>query len=296
VRIPGEAAGERLDRFVAGLPEVGSRAHAARLLASGAVRLDGEAPAKSHRLEGGELLEVEPDDLARGRLEAESGPPDLCVAHEDEHLLIVDKPAGLVVHPSAGHEGGTLVHALLERGIAGGEDPERPGIVHRLDRDTSGLLVLAQSEEAHGRLLDLVRRRLLDRRYLALVRGRPRSRRGRIEAPIGRDRHDPLRHSLDTDTPRDAVTHFEVVQLLPSHALLAVRLETGRTHQIRVHLAAIDLPVVGDAVYGIPDPELGRQFLHANSLEFLHPFTGEPVRAESPLPDELQAALARFAS
>jgi 23S rRNA pseudouridine1911/1915/1917 synthase len=189
-----------------------------------------------------------------------------------------------------------LVQALLDRGIAGGDVPERPGIVHRLDRDTSGLLVVARSEEAYTRLQDLVRQRALERRYLALVRGRPRSRSGRIEAPIGRDRHDPLRQSLDTDTPRDAITHFEVDRMLPKHALLSIRLETGRTHQIRVHLAAIDLPVVGDPVYGVPDRELGRQFLHANRLSFPHPFGGRAVEVESPLPDELQAALARLAS
>jgi 23S rRNA pseudouridine1911/1915/1917 synthase len=258
------------------------------------VRLDGESPVKSHRLEGGELLEVQPGKERGPTLEAE--PRELRFAYEDEHLLVVDKPAGLVVHPATGHERGTLVHALLERGIAGGDVRDRPGIVHRLDRDTSGLLVVARSDDAYRRLQDLVRTRLLDRRYLALVRGRPRSRRGRIEAPIGRDRHDPLRQSLDSETPRDAVTHFEVVQLLPAHTLLAVRLETGRTHQIRVHLAAIELPIVGDAVYGVPDPELGRQFLHAAGLEFPHPFTGELVKAESPLPEELQAALARFAA
>jgi 23S rRNA pseudouridine1911/1915/1917 synthase len=202
----------------------------------------------------------------------------------------------MVVHPSAGHAGGTLVQALLDRGIAGGDVPERPGIVHRLDRDTSGLLVVARSEEAYTRLQDLVQQRVPERGYLALVRGTPRSRSGRIEAPIGRDRHDPLRRSLDTDAPREAITHFEVERLLPRHALLSVRLETGRTHQIRVHLAAIDLPVVGDPVYGVSDPALGRQFLHANRLSFPHPFSGEPVEAESPLPEELQAALARLAS
>jgi 23S rRNA pseudouridine1911/1915/1917 synthase len=276
------------------VPEVASRAEAERLLASGAVRVDGELRAKSHRLVGGELVELDagqPQDVA---LVPETR--ELPIAYEDEHLLVVDKPAGMVVHPSAGHSGGTLVQALLDRGIAGGDVPERPGIVHRLDRDTSGLLVVSRSQEAYTRLQDLVRQRTLDRRYLALVRGRPRSRSGRIEAPIGRDRHDPLRRSLDTDTPRDAITHFEVERLLPKHALLSVRLETGRTHQIRVHLAAIDLPVVGDPVYGVSDPELGRQFLHANRLSFPHPFGGEPVEAESSLPGELQAALARLAS
>jgi 23S rRNA pseudouridine1911/1915/1917 synthase len=279
---------------VAGLPEVASRAEAERLLAAGAVRVDGEPRPKSHRLQGGELLEVDVAERQEVGLEPEER--ELRIAYEDEHLVVVDKPAGMVVHPSAGHAGGTLVQALLERGIAGGDVAERPGIVHRLDRDTSGLLVVARSEEAHGRLQDLVRKRQLDRRYLTLVRGRPRSRSGRIEAPIGRDRHDPLRQSLETDTPRGAVTHFEIERLLPGHALLSIRLETGRTHQIRVHLRAIELPVVGDPIYGVSDPELGRQFLHANRLSFPHPLTGEPVEAESPLPEELQAALARLAS
>jgi 23S rRNA pseudouridine1911/1915/1917 synthase len=155
-------------------------------------------------------------------------------------------------------------------------------------------MVVARSEEAHRRLQGLVRRRLLERHYSALVVGHPRSRRGRIEAPIGRDRRDPFKHSLDTDTPRDAVTHFEVVKLLPRHSLLDVKLETGRTHQIRVHLAAIDLPVAGDPVYGRPR-ELGleRQFLHAGRLAFPHPFTEERVEVESPLPQDLTLALDR---
>src|SRR5205823_4699929 len=208
------------------------------------------------------------------------------------HLLVVDKPAGLVVHPGAGHTRGTLVHGLLAHDAAGGEDPERPGIVHRLDRDTSGLLVVARSDEAHARLQRLVRDRMLERGYLALVRGRPRSRRGRIDAPIGRDRRDPTRHSLDTETPRQATTHFEVEHLLPRHALLAVRLETGRTHQIRVHLAAIDLPVAGDPTYGIRgDLGLERQFLHAARLAFAHPVTAAPIDVSSPPPPDLAAAL-----
>jgi 23S rRNA pseudouridine1911/1915/1917 synthase len=155
-------------------------------------------------------------------------------------------------------------------------------------------MVVARSDESHRRLQALVRRRALERHYRALVVGRLRSRSGRIEAPIGRDRRDPLRHSLDTETPRDAVTHFEVVELLPRHALLDVRLETGRTHQIRVHLASIDLPVAGDPVYGRPQElGLGRQFLHAARLAFEHPFTARPVLAESPLPGDLAAALER---
>ena len=281
---------ERLDRAVAGRPEVGSRAFAERLIADGSVLVDGEQRQKSHRLEGGEDVVVElpatPAPLAPEAM-------DLRVAWEDEHLLIVDKPAGVVVHPGIGHESGTLVHGLLALDAAGG-DEDRPGIVHRLDRDTSGLLVVARSEEAHAKLQDLIRRREVERRYLALVMGTPRSRTGRIEAPIGRDRADRSRHSLDTPTPRRAVTRFEVVEQLGPRALLQVKLETGRTHQIRVHLEAIDLPISGDPVYGVAgDLDLERQFLHAAGLAFDHPLTGERIEADSPLPDDLAAALER---
>jgi 23S rRNA pseudouridine1911/1915/1917 synthase len=291
VAVPPQAAGERLDRFLAGVEEVGSRAAAERLLAERKVLVDGSPRTKSHRLEGGEEIELEAPERRESELEPEE--LDLRVAYEDEHLLVVDKPADLVVHPSAGHASGTLVHGLLGHAVAGGEEAGRPGIVHRLDRDTSGLLVVARSDEAHRRLQLLLRRRELEREYLALVRGRPRSKAGRIEAAIGRDRSDPTRVSLDTATPREAATNFELVELLPAHALLRVRLETGRTHQIRVHLAAIDLPVSGDPVYGVPgDLGLERQFLHSARLAFTHPFTGARVETDSPLPPDLEAALA----
>jgi 23S rRNA pseudouridine1911/1915/1917 synthase len=290
--VPPEAAGERLDRFLALLEEVGSRAAAERLIEEGRVLVDGAPRPKSHRLDPGEQLAIDVPEWRPSRLEPED--LDLRVTWEDEHLLVVDKPAGIVVHPSAGHAEGTLVHGLLGHAIAGGGEGERPGIVHRLDRDTSGLLVVARSEEAHRRLQRLLRRRELVREYVALVRGRTRSRAGRIEAPIGRDRHDPTRMSLDTANPREAVTEFELVELLPRHALLRVRLVTGRTHQIRVHLAAIELPVAGDPIYGVEgDLGLERQFLHAARLAFPHPFTEEPVEADSPLPADLQAALDR---
>ena len=272
---------------------MGSRAAAERLLGDGAALVDGEVRPKSHRLAGGERVELAVPEAAPSGLEREEVP--LRIAYEDDDVLVIDKPAGVVVHPSPGHASGTLVQGLVGL-AAGGEDEERPGIVHRLDRDTSGLLVVARSDEAYARLQELVRDRALERRYKALVRGRPRSWTGRIEAPIGRDRHDPTRHSLDTDTPREAITHFEVERLLRRHAQLDVRLETGRTHQIRVHLAAIGLPVVGDTVYGVPDERLKRQFLHAWRLAFPHPLRDERVEVESPLPAELQAALARFDS
>jgi 23S rRNA pseudouridine1911/1915/1917 synthase len=286
LRVPGEAAGERLDVFLAA--HAGSRTAAQRLIDGGHVTVDGEARAKRHVLTGGEIVAVTPPPDAAP--EAELPPAPYAVAYEDEHLFVIDKPPGVVVHPGHGHRQGTLVQALAGK-VAGGDDPERPGVVHRLDRDTSGLLVVARSEEAHNRLKRLVQRRQLERTYLALVRGRPRSRAGRIEAPLGRDRRDPTRQSLDTDRPRDAVTHFELVEQLDEYALLRVRLETGRTHQIRVHLAAIGLPVVGDPVYGVPEPALGRQFLHATRLAFTHPFTGDRMDAESPLPPELSRYL-----
>jgi 23S rRNA pseudouridine1911/1915/1917 synthase len=254
------------------------------------VRVDGKVRGKSHRLAGGEEIEIDEPEVSAP--EPPAALPELTIAYADEHLLVVDKPAGVVVHPAPGHAAGTLAQALAAAGAAGGEE-DRPGIVHRLDRDTSGLLVVARSHETHERLQRLVRRRKLTREYLALVAGKPRSRRGTIEAPIGRDRHDRLRQSLDTDTPRAAVTHFELEELLPRYTLLRVRLETGRTHQIRVHLGAIDLPVAGDSVYGVAAPDLGleRQFLHAARLEFVHPVTGAAVDVSSPLPADLAAAL-----
>jgi 23S rRNA pseudouridine1911/1915/1917 synthase len=289
--VPPESAGERLDRFLAQLPEIGSRTVAERLLGGGSVLVDGRARAKSYKLEGGEQVEFEPPPAPASTLEPEA--MDLVVPYEDQHLLVVDKPAGIVVHPARGHARGTLVHGLLAWDAEGGDEPDRPGIVHRLDRDTSGLLVVARSADAHRKLQDLVRARTVTREYVALVVGRPRSRTGTIEAPIGRDRHEPLRHSLETDVPREAVTHFEVEELFPGHALLRVTLETGRTHQIRVHLAAIDLPVAGDPMYGRPrELGLGRQFLHARRLAFTHPITGEAVDVSSPLPPDLEAALA----
>ena len=213
---------------------------------------------------------------------------------EDEHLLVVDKPAGLVVHPGAGVSDGTLVQLLAGK-LAGGPDPDRPGVVHRLDRDTSGLLVLARSETVHAALQEAIRRREVEREYLALVAGRPGSRRGTIDAPIGRDRANRTVMSTRTDKPRDAVTHFEVVEELPGRALLLVRLETGRTHQIRAHMAAIGHPVCGDQAYGgrVSGRELGleRQFLHSARLTFSHPITGERVECESKPPADLRRAL-----
>jgi 23S rRNA pseudouridine1911/1915/1917 synthase len=214
------------------------------------------------------------------------------IAYEDEHLLVIDKAPGLVVHPARGHREQTLSQLLAGR-VSGG-DPERAGIVHRLDRDTSGLLVVARSEDAHALLQKAIADREVQREYLALVLGRPPARTGTIEAPIGRDRRDRLLMSIDTDAGREARTHFEIEQMLAEAVLLRVVLDTGRTHQIRVHLAAIGLPVAGDPRYGrVGAFGLQRQFLHATRLAFAHPVTGEPVDVVSELPADLRDALRR---
>ncbi|HEX6390309.1 MAG TPA: RluA family pseudouridine synthase, partial [Solirubrobacteraceae bacterium] len=225
-----EAAGERLDSVLAG--PLGSRTRAARLIAAGAVTVDGVAVQKRFVLSGGETIEVDESREPVAELDPGPGEPaPFAVAFEDEHLLVVDKPAGVVVHPAVGNRSGTLAQALAGR-AAGGEEG-RPGIVHRLDKDTSGLLVVAKSEDVHRALKAQLQRREITREYLALVDGRPPARAGTIDAPIGRDRRVRVRMSTDTGEPRDAVTHFELVEALPTTTLLRVRLETGRTHQIR---------------------------------------------------------------
>jgi 23S rRNA pseudouridine1911/1915/1917 synthase len=214
------------------------------------------------------------------------------IAFSDEHLLIVDKGPGVVVHPARGHREGTLSQLLAED--AAGGDPERAGIVHRLDRDTSGLLVVARSEEVHRRLRAAMSQRLIRREYLALVQGRPPARSGTIEAPIGRDPRARTRMAVGGASARAARTHFTLERALHGTSLLRLRLETGRTHQIRVHLRAIGLPVCGDPTYGVAGVlGLERQFLHAARIAFEHPVTGEPIDVSSPLPEDLRSALAR---
>jgi len=214
------------------------------------------------------------------------------VAYEDEHLLVIDKAPGVVVHPAKGHREDTLSQ-LLAPSAAGG-DPERAGIVHRLDRDTSGLLVVARSERAHALLQKALARREIEREYIALVHGRPPARRGTIEAPIGRDARVRTRMAVGGAHAREARTHFELDRALAEHSLLRLTLDTGRTHQIRVHLRAIGHPVAGDPEYGTRGAlGLRRQFLHAARLAFAHPLGGQRIEVRSPLPADLRQALAR---
>ncbi len=289
------AVGARIDVFLGARDEVGSRAEAQRLILDGRVLVDGAVPRKRDVVTEGAVIEV--------RLRAEETSelvPDASiafrVAYEDPHLLVVDKPAGLVVHPARGHATGTLVHGLLGLAAAGGDDPTRPGIVHRLDRDTSGLMVVARSDTAHRRLQQMLRDRDIDRRYLVLVHGEPPPAFS-IDRPIARHARDRLRMAVvNTGTGREAITHLRVIERFTGVALCEARLETGRTHQIRVHLESAGFPVVGDPVYGRRADRRGldRQFLHAYKLSFTHPIAGcEPVACESPLPHELELSLNR---
>jgi 23S rRNA pseudouridine1911/1915/1917 synthase len=288
---PAEA-GRRLDAVVGSFEEVGSRAEAQRLIDAGRVTVDGQVRAKRHLLAVGQVLEIRPTPMPTSTLVPADVP--MTVRYEDEHLLVVDKPAGVVTHPSAGHPEGTLVHGLLAHAIAGGKDPTRPGIVHRLDRDTSGLLVVARSERAHRRLQRALRDRHVERHYLALVHGATPPALT-VDRPIGRDRKVRTRMAIDDVEGRVAVTHMRRLEDLGRFTLADVRLETGRTHQIRVHLDSVGHPVVGDRVYGRREETLGldRQFLHAARLAFPHPETGEPIEVESPLPHDLELALRR---
>ena len=295
VTVPGALGGERIDRAVALLTGL-SRSEINVLIESGAVQAGGRTIAsRSRKLVAGEVLLVEvPERQDRALV------PDATVlvpvVFEDEHILVVDKPAGLVVHPGAGNQGGTMVHGLLARhpelaGVGGDED--RPGVVHRLDAGTSGLLVVARTEEAFHLLVSQLAARTVERRYRALVHGRVAAPAGLVDGPIGRDPRDPTRHAVAAGG-KEARTRYEVLDRNEATTLLACRLETGRTHQIRVHLAAIGHPLVGDVLYGGRlDLGLTRPYLHAHRLAFDHPATGERVAFESPVPPDLVEADAR---
>lgn len=298
--VPAALDGQRLDRVVALVVDV-SRADAAAVVDAGGVRVDGAVVTSGKvRLAEGQRIEVDPDAVPR------AGPPvadpgvELEVVHADEHVIVVDKPAGLVVHPGAGNPAGTLVNGLLAAfpELVGVGEPDRPGIVHRLDAGSSGLLVVARTEAARAALIEQFASRRAGRTYTALTWGHPAAPHGVVDAPIGRDRRDPLRMAVVADG-RPARTEYEVVARYdrPNEvALLTCRLETGRTHQIRVHLASIGHPLVGDTVYGGRRPVLGldRPFLHAAKLSFDHPADGERRTFTSELPADLTALLARL--
>lgn len=296
LEVPATLAGERVDRAVA-LLTGWSRAEVQALIDQDAVRVDGRAVAKSRRLEEGDVVELLAEPAAAGLPVAQAIP--VTVIDADDAVIVVDKPAGLVVHPGAGHPDGTLVNGLLAiyPELAGVGDPARPGIVHRLDRDTSGLMVVARTPAAYDALVAALAARTVDRQYLALVRGVPEAASGLIDAPIGRSVRRPTRMAV-REGGRQARTRYEVLQQFtdPPCSLLRCSLETGRTHQIRVHLAAIHHPVVGDPAYGgaTAGLALARPFLHAAALAFAHPISGEHREFASPLPPDLRQVLDRL--
>jgi 23S rRNA pseudouridine1911/1915/1917 synthase len=296
--VPGSLEGERVDRAVA-LLTGWTRSEVQELVAQGAVLVDGQAVAKSRRLVAGEMIELLAEPVAQGHPQPDPTVVPV-VRYEDDDLLVVSKPAGLVVHPGAGHPDHTLVNGLLASHpeVAGVGDPARPGIVHRLDRDTSGVLVVARTPEAYAALVEMLAAHEVERRYVALVWGHLDAPRGVVDAPIGRSVRRPTRMAV-REGGRSARTSYEVrtEYATPAVSLLDCALETGRTHQIRVHLQAIGHPVVGDAAYGGARSALdpGRPFLHAQSIAFRHPIRRTPVAVTEPLPDDLESVLARLA-
>lgn len=298
-----EFAGQRLDRVLAEVRPSLSRTRAQAAIKAGEVVVDDKPAKPSLPLEAGQRIALAP---ALGQVAAREGAaapqPEaipLRIVFEDAHLLVVDKPAGLVTHPAPGHATGTLVNALLAHApdLEEGDNPQRPGIVHRLDKDTSGLLVIAKDAQTHAALADQMRERAMVKRYIVLVEGRMDPPSGTIDAPIGRDPRNRLRMTLVSEAHggREARTRFHTLRYLPSRTLLEAQLESGRTHQIRVHLAALHHPVVGDLVYGRAQaPMPPRQFLHAAHLEFRHPITGEWMVFDAPLPADLAVFLERL--
>jgi 23S rRNA pseudouridine1911/1915/1917 synthase len=306
VRVPVEAAGMRLDRFLSTLPELGTRSRAKALIDDGRVTVDGVTRKSAHAVRAGERIAVTVPPPEPAVVEPEALP--LAVLYEDDHLLAIDKPPGMVVHPAPGARRGTVVNALLHRlgSLAAGGDPERPGIVHRLDRDTSGVLLVARTPQALEGLARQFRDRTLSKRYVAVVHGVVRPSAGVIDRAIGRHPRERKRMSVDARRGRAAVTRFEVVERFRGATLLRLVPETGRTHQLRVHLAALGHPIVGDRVYGgargrrpasVPAPVAAvleacpRQALHAEAIGFAHPVSGTPVEVRAPLPPDLARLL-----
>lgn len=294
VALTAAQAGERLDRAIAAaLPDV-SRTQVQRLIEAGCVQVNGVPWLKPGlRLAGGESVSVRLPPPAPAAAQAEAIPLD--VIYEDDDLAVINKPAGMVVHPAAGHAGGTLVNAILAHapGIVGVGDEARPGIVHRLDKDTSGLIVIAKNNRAQRQLQEQFNSRAVEKTYLALLDGHPPTDAGRIEAPIGRDPRDRKRMAVVRRGGREAVTEYRLVEKFRDHALAEVRPITGRTHQIRVHFAFLGCPVAGDTVYGRRQPTAGlrRHCLHAAKIMLRLPSSGERMMFEADLPDELEAVL-----
>lgn len=285
-----DRAGVRLDKYISEIyPDI-SRTQAQRLIADGQVTVNGHVEKPSYQVVIGDILDMVIRPVTPSHLVPENIP--VSIVYEDSDILVVDKPAGLTVHPAPGHTSHTLVNAVLSHLNAVSEETQRPGIVHRLDKDTSGVMVIARNQTAHENLSAQFKKHSVNKIYLTLVRGRLTPQEGIIEAPIGRDSSNRKRMTVSGKSRgRKALTRYKVIRYLGNYTLLEVMPQTGRTHQIRVHMQAIGYPVVGDATYGIKSPILSRQFLHAHKLGFRHPSTGGYVEFVSPLPKDLEKAL-----
>jgi 23S rRNA pseudouridine1911/1915/1917 synthase len=289
--------GQRLDRHLVGTLTELSRTHIQELIANGAIQVNGRTSKPGYALRDGDAIVIDLQ-AAPGRVsQVKPQPLPLDIVYEDEDLVIVNKAPGMVVHPAPGHHEDTLVNALLARypELQSAENDQRPGIVHRLDRDTSGLLIVAKTGRAQAALTEMMQRQEIVKRYLALVEGVIALDQGSIDAPIGRDPRHRQQMTITVIGSREARTRFRVLERFERHTLLQLQLETGRTHQIRVHLKAIGHPVVGDPMYGsgniVRNAKLNRQFLHASQLQFAHPITQQPLQFEAPLPSDLQKVL-----
>ena len=292
-----DKTGERLDAALARLVPSLSRSQAQRLIEQGAVTHGGRPVKKNEKLSAGDTLELTLPEAREVPIEAQPIPLEVC--YEDADVIVVNKPKGLVVHPAPGHADGTLVNALLAHcgdSLSGIGGEKRPGIVHRIDRDTSGLIIAAKNDAAHRALAEQLQDHSLSRVYEAVAVGGLREDRGTVDAPIGRHPVDRKRMAVDRQNGREAVTHWRVLARYPGFTHVECRLETGRTHQIRVHLASIGHPLLGDVVYGSkkPVPGLAGQCLHARRLRFTHPSTGQLVELECPLPGWFQDVLDRL--
>ncbi|MBO4838884.1 MAG: RluA family pseudouridine synthase [Lachnospiraceae bacterium] len=282
-----EDGGKRLDAYLSGVLEGYSRTYVQKLIDQGTVLVDGRARKASFRLEGEEEITVDLPEKETLAVEAEDIPLD--IVFEDEYLMVVNKPKGMVVHPAPGHLTGTLVNAVLYHAagsLSGINGVLRPGIVHRIDKDTTGLLIVCKNDTAHESIAAQLRDHTITRRYTALAEGRFKEPEGEVDAPIGRDSKNRLRMGIDPKNGREAVTRWKVVDEFRNYTLLHCRLLTGRTHQIRVHMASIGHPLAGDVLYG--GKSLGKepgQYLHAGLIGFTHPATGEYLEFEAPLPE-----------
>ena len=295
--VSSNEAGQRLDRYLASVLDDLSRTAIQQLIVEGAILVNGQTSKPGYTLRIGDEIQLASLVLRTETSQVRPRPLPLDIVYEDQDVLVVNKAAGMVVHPAPGHQEDTLVNALLaylpELQSAGADS--RPGIVHRLDKDTSGLMIVAKHARAHAALVEQMKQHAIIKRYIALVEGIVSLDQGSIDAPIGRDPRHRQQMAITAAGSREARTHFRVLERFARHSLLVLRLETGRTHQIRVHLKAIGHPVVGDPVYGsgsvFKRVPLKRQFLHASYLKFAHPITGENIELEAPLPEDLQKVL-----